>query len=173
MADTIRNELKKKYLAEGGLEENLTNDSQTIQGMIKAMASPTKAVPKIGITAMDGDIVPWGDGIKISDMQSGVKVDGNKITGKLFKLTEGALVEQYGEGYFIGLQFSGIDDESVTSCLVGMNPSTSTGLVEAKGDPDQNGTFKVTNKTQCFEIHQTVSGNVAVQQYDLTGLVLA
>ncbi len=173
MADTIRNELKKKYLAEGGLEENLTNDSQTIQGMVKAMTNPTKAVPKIGITAMAGNIIPWNDGIKISDMQSDVKVNGNKITGKLFKLTEGALVEQYGEGYFIGLQFSGIDEETVTSCRVGMNPSAGTGLVEVKGDPDQNGTFKVTNKTQCFEIHQTVGGNVAVQQYDLTGLVLA
>lgn len=34
MADTIRNELKKKYLAEGGLEENLTNDSQTVGGNV-------------------------------------------------------------------------------------------------------------------------------------------
>ena len=60
MADTIRNELRKRYIANGGdpsdlpndltirsmqkalylqqkgLQENLTNDSQTIQGMIRA-----------------------------------------------------------------------------------------------------------------------------------------
>ena len=173
MADTIRNELKKKYLAEGGLEENLTNDSQTIAGMIKAAASPTKAVPKIGITAVDPETDLFKDGIKVKDMQDGVVVNGNKITGKLFKLTEGALVERWGEGYFVALQFSGADDASVTSCMVGMNPSYGSGLVELKGDPDQNGAFKLTNKTQCFEIHQTVGGNVAVQQYDLTGLVLA
>jgi hypothetical protein len=37
MAKTIREELKDMYLAEGGQQENLTNDSQTIQGMLKAI----------------------------------------------------------------------------------------------------------------------------------------
>lgn len=37
MAKTIREELKDMYLAEGGQQENLTNDSQTIHGMIKAI----------------------------------------------------------------------------------------------------------------------------------------
>ena len=173
MAETIRAELKKKYIADGGLEENLTNDSQTIAGMIKAINDPGKAIPKIGITAMDGDIIPWGDGIKISDMQSDVRIEGDKIVGKLFKLTEGKLVDRWGEGYFVGLQFSGVDSETVTSCKVGMNPSMDGGLVELKGDPDQNGTFKVSNKGQAFEIQQTVDGITTSVMYDCSGLIFA
>jgi hypothetical protein len=37
MAKTIRDELKDMYKAEGGQQSALTNDSQTIQGMIKAI----------------------------------------------------------------------------------------------------------------------------------------
>ena len=173
MSKTIREELKVKYLAEGGLQENLTNESQTIAGMIHAMNNPAKAIPKIGVASEDADKDMFGDGVKVSDMQSGVVVEGNKIKGKLFKLTEGSLVNTYGEGYFVALKFTGADDESVTSCKVGLNPSMGTGLVELKGDPDQDGGFKVTNKTQVFEIHQIVGGVEAVQQFDLTELVFA
>lgn len=37
MAKTIRDELKDMYKAEGGQQSALANDSQTIQGMIKAI----------------------------------------------------------------------------------------------------------------------------------------
>ena len=171
MADTIRNELKKKYLAEGGLEENLTNDSQTIAGMINAMNNPGKAIPKIGVAAEEGETELFGDGIKVKDMQKDVVVSDGKITGKLFKLTEGSLVDRWGEGYFMALKFTGATEASVTSCLVGMNPSVGSGLVELKGDPDQNGAFKVSNKGQAFEVQQTVVTTSVM--YDCSGLVLA
>lgn len=37
MAKTIREELKDMYKAEGGKQSDLTNDSQTIQGMLHAI----------------------------------------------------------------------------------------------------------------------------------------
>lgn len=37
MSKPIREELKDMYKAEGGLQSDLTNDSQTIQGMLKAI----------------------------------------------------------------------------------------------------------------------------------------
>lgn len=63
--------------------------------------------------------------------------------------------------------------EDATSCLVGMDPSQGTGLVEIIDDPDKNGVFKVTNKsTQVFKTVTVANGETYTVSYDLTGLTL-
>ena len=59
----------------------------------------------------------------------------------------------------------------LTSVLVGLDPSVSSGLVELINDPDKNGVFKVTDKArQSFIVKQTNGTKTRVQSYDLTGL---
>lgn len=105
-------------------------------------------------------------------MQSDVAVTGKKITGTLTKLTSGALVDVWGEGYFLALKF---DDFSIgltyANVKVGLNPSVSSGLVTL--DPDKNGVFKVTEKTQQLMVVQEKDGNRKIQLFDLIDLVLS
>ena len=107
-------------------------------------------------------------GTPVSDMQSGVEVANNAITGTLKKLTSGALVDRWGEGNFIALKFAAADWNNFSSVKVGMNPSYGDGLVEIITDPDKDGAFKVTNLDQKFEVN--VDGESTL--YDLSGLVL-
>ena len=111
-------------------------------------------------------------GTLVSEMQTGLAVNGDKITGTLHYLDEGALVDRWGEGNFMGVKFSDIPD-GATSVKVGMSPSYGSGLTELLGDPDMNGAFKVTNKDeQEFVAEITANGVTWTQTFDLSGLVL-
>lgn len=102
-------------------------------------------------------------------MQEDVTVANGKITGKLKKLTTGALPDYWGEGYFIALKFSDIS-ENATSVKVGLLPSEGAGLVEL--DSDKNGVFKVTNKaTQKIEVVQSGAKGITTQLFSLADLV--
>ena len=107
-------------------------------------------------------------------MQSDVEVGDNAITGTL-KFIEGGISETgplSGDGYFIALKFSDID-ENATSVKVGLDPSASSGLVELIDDPDKNGVFKVTDKNaQLFVVIQSGNGRVSEQRFDLSSLTL-
>lgn len=102
-------------------------------------------------------------------MQTGIKVRGNRISGKLKYLDEGSIVDTWGAGYFIALQFSDIDP-TATSVKVGMRPSQSSGLVEILTDPDKNGVFKVLNDSQDFVVVSTDGTHTLTQAFDLEGL---
>ena len=107
-------------------------------------------------------------------MQTDVVVDltAHKITGTLHKVTTGTLADTWGEGYFMALQFSDVSS-SVSSLLVGLNPSVSSGLVEVIGDPDMNGAFKVTNKlTQMFKVVAITPNSSETVEFDRSELVL-
>lgn len=105
-------------------------------------------------------------------MQTDVEVVGNKIVGTLNYLNSGSLVTTYGEGNFLALKFSDID-ENATSVKVGLDPSVSTGLVEIIDDPDKNGGFMITDPTeQVFKVVSTVNGKKHTQTFDLSELVL-
>lgn len=85
----------------------------------------------------------------------------------------GPLVSRWGEGYFLGLDFSDNTLTGLTSVKVGMDPSESSGLVELLGDPDLNGVFKITDKTaQKFVIEQTDGVFTKRQEFDLSDLTL-
>lgn len=111
-------------------------------------------------------------GTLVSDMQSNISVQDYRITGTLKYLEEGSLVDTYGPGYFIALNLADNDFSGLTSVKVGMDPSVSTGLVEIINDPDKNGAFKVTNKTQKFKIVQTDGTYTESNTYDLGRLIL-
>lgn len=111
-------------------------------------------------------------GTLVSDIQSNVSVQDNRITGTLKYLEEGSLVDTYGPGYFIALNLADNDFSGLTSVKVGMDPSVSTGLVEIINDPDKNGAFKVTSKTQKFKIVQSDGTHTESNTYDLGRLIL-
>lgn len=107
----------------------------------------------------------------VSDMQTGVAVDGKKIVGTLKYLDTGALPAHWGEGNFLALKFTDLDPKA-TSVKVGLEPSEGSGLVEIIDDPDKNGAFKITNKdTQKFVVVSSDGEKELKQTYDLTGLI--
>lgn len=110
-------------------------------------------------------------GHTVGDLQTGLTVDGDAITGTLKYVSSGALATDWGAGNFMALDFGGIDTAGLTSIKVGMVPSESSGLVELLGDPDMNGVFKVTDKeSQVFRIVATDGKQTAKRDFDLSGL---
>ena len=108
----------------------------------------------------------------MSEIQDGIHFRGNKILGTLKKLTEGSLVDTWGEGYFLCLKVSEISS-SATSVLAGLDPSAGSGLVELINDPDKCIVAKITNKnTQVFKFVQSNSSDSVTQTFDLSGLIL-
>ena len=106
-------------------------------------------------------------------MQSDVEVSGDAITGTLNKLTSGQLVNDWGEGYFLALEFDDFSDGlTYEDVKVGLHNSAGSGLVTL--DSDKNGVFKITDKeNQKFMIVQTDGNGVEHTQYfDLSGLTL-
>ena len=111
-------------------------------------------------------------GTSVADIQDNVSVSDGKITGTLKWLDEGAIVDQWGEGNFIALKFSDIDDNA-TSVKVGLDPSMGSGLVEIINDPDKNGVFKVTDKNaQLFKVVISDGTKSTTKTYTLSGLTL-
>ena len=119
---------------------------------------------------MDGSTDFWGT--LASDMQSGITVTGQKITGTLKKLTSGSLVDVWGEGYFIGLIFSNFSEGlTYADVRVGMTPTEGSGLVHL--DPDRMAVFKVTDKNvQKVTVEQTGEDGKRTDFYDVSGLTL-
>lgn len=155
-----------------GYEVTLTclpdSDGNTHYEYIVRKASVNVTVPTMLAEAADTVIF----GHTVGDMQDNITITSNAITGTLKKLTSGALVDRWGEGYFVALKFEDFD-ENATSVKVGLDPSESSGLVEIIDDPDKNGAFKITNKaTQVFKIVATDGTYTTTKAYDLSGLTL-
>ena len=113
----------------------------------------------------------WGH--TISDLQTDLFAGNGKIVGTLKKVTTGALANDWGEGYFMALQFGGPAFDTAQAIYVGMEPSVSAGLQNVKPDPDKNGVFKVTNKIQYFKIVVDYGSHIEEHLYDLSGLTLS
>lgn len=167
MNETIREALKTLAIVHGVDASQLNDDTSDC---IKAIAGADAFKSSNVTPAMpDADEDFWGT--KTSDMESSVVVSGNAITGTLTKLTSGALVDRWGEGYFLALKFTK-NNAKINKILVGMNPSISSGLVEL--DEDMLGVFKVTDKTaQRFEILVSDGAVEYAIFYDLSGLTLS
>lgn len=111
-------------------------------------------------------------GTLVSDIQDGVTVSDDAITGTLKYLDTGDIANYWGAGNFIALKFTNIPAEA-TSVRVGLDPSQGDGLVEIISDPDKNGVFKISDKdTQVFKVVVTDGTNTTTKTYDLTGLIL-
>lgn len=122
----------------------------------------------------DGDTTyPWSD-YTPSEFQQDVTVGNGKITGTL-KFIEGGLSPAgplAGDGHFLALKFSA-DWDKYTSVKVGLVPSASgMDLVEILTDPDKNGVFKITSKSQKFKVVAQNSEETKTAVYNLSGLTL-
>ena len=106
----------------------------------------------------------WGTAV--SDIQSSLSVSGGKITGtlKYYDDPTKALVQDWGEGYFIAVGFSnyssGLTYEDVE---VGITPTEGAGLVHL--DSDQDAVFKVTDPSQRITAIQTDENGHKFQQF--------
>lgn len=120
----------------------------------------------------DTTVSPWDSTKKVSDMQEDIQIGADKITGTL-KFVKGGIAPSgilAGDGYFMALKFSEVD-ETATSKKVGLVPSEGSGLVEL--DEDMNAFIKVTDvNKQIFEVVITDGTRTGVQKFDLSGLYL-
>ena len=121
------------------------------------------------VKAENGGVDMWGT--LVSSMQENVTVDKGKIKGKLKPLTEGQLVTDWGEGYFLALHYTN-NDATVTSIKVGLNPSASS-MEPQDLDEDMNSVMKITDKDTQKLIVVSSNGTVThTDTYDLSELEL-
>ena len=115
---------------------------------------------------------PWDSSKTVADMQENIVVADGKITGTL-KFVKGGIAPSgilAGDGYFMALKFSEVD-ETATSKKVGLVPSAGSGLVEL--DADMNAFMKISDiSNQIFEVLITDGTRSGVQKFDLSGLEL-
>lgn len=118
-------------------------------------------------------------GYNTTDLQSDISVSGDKVIGELKYLSDGQLVDAFGAGNFIALEYIE-KPEGVTSIKIGMYPTfkngvfvyDDSGLGEVASDPDKGGAFKVTNKDlQYFKIVSSDGTKVHSQLFKLNSLV--
>ena len=144
-------------------------DAQALQALIRQADSLLAGLmDEVTVQPEAANAVLFGH--TVSDLQTDVEVANDAITGALSYVSEGALPDYWGPGYFIALKFSGID-ATATSVKVGLDPSAGSGLVEL--DDDKNGVFKITDKsTQRVKVVSTDGTRSTVQYFDLSGLRL-
>ena len=121
------------------------------------------------VSAEAGTTDMWGT--LVSSMQSNIQVSNKKkITGTLSYLTSGQLVTDWGEGYFIALKLSDID-EDFTDVKIGLVPSAGSGILSI--DPDANCVCHLTDiSKQQFTVWVTDGYTSQTDYYDLSGLTL-
>lgn len=110
----------------------------------------------------------------VSEIQEDdIVVSGNSITGTLKYLENGMSPSGplSGAGHFMALKLSNFDEET-TSCLVGLDPSQGTGLVEIIDDPDKVVVMKIMNLSQRFKVIQKSATKERIQIFSLSGLTL-
>ena len=97
-------------------------------------------------------------------------MSGSSITGTLIKQTSGAIVDYWGQGYFIGLKFT--PDSDATTTKVGLAPSAGSGMVAL--EPDNLAMFKLTDiQNQRLKVVSLRTGEEKTWFYDLSGLTLS
>lgn len=108
----------------------------------------------------------WGT--PVSEMQTGVTVSGQNITGTLKYLDTGVPAEYWGAGNFLNLKF--VKDSDATSIKVGLTNSRGSGMVEL--DSDMNAMLKISDKIeQKLKVVQSRTGEEKTWIFDLSGLV--
>lgn len=121
---------------------------------------------------MDGGVTLFG--AAVDTLQSGVSINNNNATGTLLykeDYTGFSSDPNLQEGNYIALQWSA-PAEGITSCMVGLEPSAGSGLVETINDPDHNGVFRVSGLNQKFKIVQSDGTHEHTQTINLNGLTL-
>lgn len=116
----------------------------------------------------------WGTAV--SDIQSSLSVSGGKITGtlKYYDDPTKALVQDWGEGYFIAV---GFDDFSTgltyQNVKVGLYNSAGSGLVTLDSDKDAVMHISDPVNQKIMAVQTDASGNSYTQYWDLDALTYA
>ena len=109
----------------------------------------------------------------MSDIQTGLAVSGNAVTGTLKYLDTGSLAGYWGNGNFMALDLLDNDYTGLTSVMVGMDPSEGSGLQELITDDEKAVVCKVTDKdSQVFKVVSTDGTHTLTQAFDLSGLTV-
>ena len=111
-------------------------------------------------------------GETVSNLQSAdTALNGDTFYGTLKYVTTGPLISTWGAGYFLAVDFSGVDfgDNLVR---VGLVPTAGTGFGTVTSD-DHKSIFKITDPTQqILKTTTTKDGNTVAETYSLAGLTL-
>ena len=150
------------------LENSIVNPSYPIISFVIKDELPPFVAPTVEAAPSDTDF--WGTAA--SALQTSVTVTGENITGTLHFQNTGAIVTDWGEGYFIGLHIEAVDS-SVTKIRVGLDPTAGAGLQTL--DPDGLALLKISDKSmQKFVVVQSNdNGQVWRNTYTLSGLTLS
>ena len=109
-------------------------------------------------------------GVSVSDLQSAdTMLSGNNFYGTLKYISSGEPATSWGAGYFLAVDFGGID-LSTNKVEVGLVPSAGSGFVTVPAD-DHKSYFKITNKdAQVLKVITTKDGVTVSENYSLKGL---
>lgn len=145
------------------------NAEEALENYAKSMAPITPITTGVTVSALDDSIDLWGH--HASDLQEDIEITGNRITGKLKQITEGALPAKWGPGYFIALGFSNFPS-GTTSTLAGLKPSLGSGYGDVYEDSDHALVAQINDrKMQKIKVITTTSaGQSLTQTFDLSGL---
>ena len=94
-------------------------------------------------------------------MQSGVTVADGEISGTLKYLSTGSLVDVWGAGNFVALNFANIDSDAAY-VEVGLVPSQGAGFQRL--DEDHDGVFKVKDNNQTLVVRQYTADGLFKEQ---------
>lgn len=145
------------------------NAEEALENYAKSMAPITPITTGVTVSNLSSSVEFWG--YHSTDLQEDIEITGNKITGKLKQITEGALPAKWGPGYFIALGFSDFPS-GTTSCLAGLKPSLGSGYGDVYEDTDHALVAQVNDrKMQKIKVITTTSaGQSLTQTFDLSGL---
>lgn len=126
---------------------------------------------KINVTPMPGYESAYG--VDISDLQTGITVGNDGITGTLAKITDGTIWDSgtwgvdEATGHFLCLNFEGDEGATMTVEVVG----GTNGPVNLPAD-ERWGVFRITSTSQKIKVTSTIGGKTITKTYSLAGLTL-
>lgn len=114
-----------------------------------------------GLTVESADSGKSYWGTAVTAMQSDVVVADGEISGTLSYLTSGSLVDVWGEGNFVALNFADIDSDAAY-VEVGLVPTQGAGFQRL--DEDHDGVFKIKDNNQKLVVKQYTSDGLYLEQ---------
>lgn len=113
-------------------------------------------------------------GVNVSDIQSGVAVGQDKVTGTSKWLNgSNAITDVWGTGNFVAITFESADWTQYTSVKVGLLPTQGAGMQELIGHLDDlDSVFKITDKTeQVLRVVATNGSDTIIKDYTLGEII--
>ena len=114
-----------------------------------------------GLTVESADSSKSYWGTAVTAMQSDVVMADGEISGTLKYLDSGSLVDVWGAGNFVALNFASIDSDAAY-VEVGLVPTQGAGFQRL--DEDHDGVFKIKDNNQKLVVKQYTSDGLYLEQ---------